>query len=85
MSLPYTSIGPALITDLLPCIFATEDGTVILQTVGLFCMLYKACNTGLRWAGCKSTEKFPFGTAVFICLWECGLFSGRLGGLTLRL
>lgn len=64
MSLPYTSLVPLLITDLLSCIFAIEDGNVILRTVGLFCMLYKACNIGLRWAGCESTKIFPVWTAL---------------------
>lgn len=77
---------PLLITDLLSCIFAIEDGNVILKIVGLFCMLYKACNTGLRWVGCKSPENFPLLNCFFICL-LMGMLSLRwkMGGLTLRL
>lgn len=55
---------PLLIADLL-CIFGIEDGNVMLIVVGLFCMLYKACNIDLEWAGCKSTETH---------LWYCSFY-----------
>lgn len=55
LCLIYYSV-PLLITGLLSCIFAIEGGNVILIVSGVFCMLYKACNIGLRLAGYKSTK-----------------------------
>lgn len=83
MSLPYTYLVPLLITDLLSCIFAIEDRNVMLMIVGLFCMLYRACNTveGGLTAGARKSLTFPL---LFLSA-NGNALSRRSGSLMLRL